>query len=245
MKGFWTALLGIPISCGIASAGTIKPCETPSPPFTTSAGLSEPRQIDGCVPSEFDSNIRDVSLRLPKTGVTSPAIDRQAQGLPSPASPIDLRTPPAKEFPGPADGLVSHSSTPSALNLQQPAPTNRTTSGQKRITIALLGIGIFGLTVPLFIYKKRDQIHKEAEELQPAAAYSQSGETGSEDNPVPVTAEEVLQTSTRRCRYCTSPLVRPSQHRSGFERHVLSRLSVTPQRCLSCRRRYYALALMH
>ena len=242
MKGFWTASLAILILCGTAAADTMNTCATPRPPNSSADGFSAFSQAVDCIQTTSASyDGPNEALASPRTMIRSAA---QALPFSSPVPQLALHALVTEKFSGPSEGLDVDSS-PGAGSYLYLAP-NTTPGGESSLPLpliaTLLGIGIAGLTLSWSARKYHRQFQRELGDPLISGSGGAAPENAPAEASVPEAADEILQASTRRCRHCASPLVRPSRTRNMVERRLLPHLSITPVRCLSCRRRYYAIA---
>ncbi|MGH9455760.1 MAG: hypothetical protein ACRD2O_17515, partial [Terriglobia bacterium] len=204
-------------------------------------------QVVNCIQrsSALDADPTD-ALASPRTMIRSAASD--AQGLPfsSPVPQLALHTLITENFPGPTEELDVDSSQRAGSYLYLASDT--APGGESSLPIpmmaTLLGIGICGLAFAFSIRKYRRQSQNELGGLRTSGPTGAAPANAPAEESVPEAAEDILQASTRWCRHCTSALVRPSRARNIIERRLLPHLSIIPVRCLSCRRRYYAMAFV-
>jgi len=212
-----------------------------SPTLISYTGLA---QDFGCIQNTLDPGEGTIAFNPMQTVTSGTAGDTEDLPFSSPVPPFELRALTTEEFRSPAGELDSDSPSPLVLNLQEPPPANEAPFVLTPIMFVLAGIAVFSLTVPIFIRKKRMQIQNEPDRWLPMAFGFPGQPTASNQILVYETADEILRSSTRRCRYCTSGLVRRSQKRNALEQHLLPLLLLTPFRCLSCRRRFYGLGFL-
>ncbi|MGH9430641.1 MAG: hypothetical protein ACRD3T_03785 [Terriglobia bacterium] len=242
MKGFWTASIAILIWCGTAAAGPMNPCGMPPALDSTSDDFPAFSQMAGCVRKTLDPVDGTFSF-APSPALLNPAIRvTQASPFSSPVPPLALQNLATEKFASPTDGLNSASPSNVVLKLSGNSDSNRSSSRPAMMTVTLLGVGVFVLACLMAVRRQRGKLRGEVEGRREMASGLPAPHPASAEVLISKPAEEILQASTRRCRYCTSALVRPSQKRNLLESRVLPLLSIIPFRCMSCRRRYYGLA---
>lgn len=252
MKGFWTTLFAILVAGSAAVADPMNICPAPpvliSGPISASGRSPAVNPLDDCSQNPLDSDNSSIPFSPFPAFASGTAAAMQPFWISSAVQPLKLRALTNGQFPSPAQELDPGPPSPQGINLQTPPPSDVAPSFARPIVLALLGIGVFGLTVPIFFHPQRDLVRTEymrdkpvgSQAVEPVLASPRAASTGI---PPHDSAEEILEASTRRCRYCTSRLVRASQKRNLLEKHVLSLIQVTPFRCMNCRRRYYGLAV--
>jgi hypothetical protein len=242
MKGLWTSWFAILILGGTASAVPLAPCGVPPSVDSVSANFSALSQMAGCL-QKTPETVDGTSAFTPLEQVTNAAtLLTQASPFSSPVPTLALENLAKAKFPSPVDQLRSDSPSAAGVVLDQSPVPSRAFPQPEIIIVTLLGAGVLGLGWLVAARNRRGE-HREHPLSSSASGAGVAALQGhSAEIIVLEPAEPLPHAGARRCRYCESDLVRPSQRQNLVEARILPLFFVAPFRCLSCGRRYYTLA---